>query len=1047
MLNHLSHGPETASAPRRAPVAPRLRALLLITTALSAATTAPAWAIEWINPGVGDWFDPANWDASFVPGPFTRFEIDNGGTARVTNGGHATPYDGVIGTSLGDSGAIEITGPGTTWTSLSGLSVGYFGRGTLTVSNGATVSAGDGYSIGTQSGSTGLVIVTGAGSSLSISSGLNVGFGGTGTLDISNGGSVSAGYANIGANFGSNGVVTVDGAGSSLSTTGFLGYLIVGNSGTGTLTVSNGGTVTTGGSAFIGENAGSVGIVTVGGAGSSWTAGELRVGDSGDGTLTISNGGAVTSSDTAAIGYYAGSTGVVTVTGAGSTWTNGSDLGVGKEGHGTLTITDGGAVHTATDGYIGDAPGSTGIVTVDGAGSSWQVGHNLLVGAYGSGALTITNGGHVTSLEARIGDVDSGGTGTVVVDGVGSTWTNYDHMHLGTLATGTLTIRNGAHVDNDDDLDIGAYGRLNIGAALGQTAVAAGTLDADKINFQSGSALVFNHTDAEYDFSLPMSGRGTILQMGPGTTVLTGDASGFNGLTYVAAGTLLVDGTLAGTTYVAGTLGGTGTVGDTHMFGIIAPGHGSAGSLTVDGDLFFDDPTSSYSVDIGDGGNDLIHVTGDAYIANAHLSVVRHGAALGTYTILETDGTLYDSFDTSSLDYAFITPTLDYTSSRVNLELARNAVAFADVAATPNEASVAGAVEALGAGNTIYDAILGLNQTEAQAAYEALSGEGHATIRGMLVENSNLVRDALLGRLQTLRSSPQTSGAASGYAGEPMLSGETAYAGRVWGQLYGGLGSRAGDGNAAALSYGGGGVVLGTETEVADWQFGFSAQVGSSDFSIPDRATTGSSTDVGLGVYGGTQWGDTGFGFGASFTRSFIATTRQVQFPGFAETLTASYGATTGQVFAEIDHEVDLGNVSLTPFAQLAYSGTATDGFTETGGAAALSSSANLINSTFATLGFRAEHQFLIGEDGLAGVSGGAAWRHGLVAAPVASNAFAGGGAFTVAGTPAGADALVLEAGLSLDLANGLDVSLDYAGQIAAQGQSHGLSARIGGKF
>lgn len=1044
MLNHLSHRPETASAPRRAPVAPRLRALLLITTALSAAATAPAWAAEWINSGVGDWFDPANWDGHFVPGPFTQFAIDNGGTAQVTNGGHARPDPGVLGTSPGDSGAIEVTGPGSTWEG--GLTVGYGGRGTLTVSNGGTaVDSSSGYSIGSLPGGAGLVIVTGAGSSLSTTSGLEVGFVGSGTLDISNGGSVSAGYAFIGALPGSKGVVTVDGAGSSLSTAGLFGYLIVGNSGTGTLTVSNGGTVTTGGTAFIGENAGGVGIATVDGAGSSWTAGELRVGDSGNGTLTISNGGAVTSDDSA-IGYYAGSTGVVTVTGAGSTWTNGNDLAVGLEGHGTLTIADGGAVHTTVDGYIGGEPGSTGVVTVDGAGSSWTVGRNLLVGSYGSGALTITNGGHVTSLEARIGDVDSGGTGTVVVDGVGSIWTNYDHMHLGTLATGTLTIRNGAHVDNDDDLDIGAYGRLNIGAALGQTAVAAGTLDADKINFQSGSALVFNHTDAEYDFSLPMSGRGTILQMGPGTTVLTGDASGFSGLTYVAAGTLLVDGTLAGTTYVAGTLGGTGTVGETHLGGIIAPGHDSAGTLTVDGGLFVDAP-STYVADIGDGVNDLIHVTGDAYLGNAHLAVVRHGSALGTYTILETDGTLYDSFDTSSLDYAFITPTLDYTNSRVNLELARNAVAFADVAATPNEASVASAVEAMGAGNTIYDAILGLNQTEAQAAYEALSGEGHATIRGMLVENSNLVRDALLGRLQTLRSSPQTTGAASGYAGEPMLSGETAYAGKLWGQLYGGLGDRAGDGNAAASSFGGGGLVLGTETEIGDWQLGFSAQAGSSDFSIPDRATTGSSTDVGLGVYGGTQWGDTGFGLGASFTRHAVATTRQVQFPGFAETLTASYGATTGQVFAEIDREFDLGDVSLTPFAQLAYSGTATDAFTEQGGASALSSSANFISSTFATLGLRAEHQFLVGEDGLAGVSGGLAWRHGFASSPVASNAFAGGGAFAVSGAPAGSDALVLETGFNLDLANGLDVSLDYAGQISTQGQSHGISARLGGQF
>lgn len=44
-------------------------------------------------------------------------------------------------------------------------------------------------------------------------------------------------------------------------------------------------------------------------------------------------------------------------------------------------------------------------------------------------------------------------------------------------------------------------------------------------------------------------------------------------------------------------------------------------------------------------------------------------------------------------------------------------------------------------------------------------------------------------------------------------------------------------------------------------------------------------------------------------------------------------------------------------------------------------------------------------------------------------------------------DALVLEAASSLDLADGLDLSLSYSGQIAMAGQSHGLSASIGGQF
>ena len=75
------------------------------------------------------------------------------------------------------------------------------------------------------------------------------------------------------------------------------------------------------------------------------------VGYSGAGTLTIQNGGTV-SNDTAILGYY-GSTGTVTVDGAGSSWTVPATLYVGDSGIGTLTIRNGGKVSNATIVYLG----------------------------------------------------------------------------------------------------------------------------------------------------------------------------------------------------------------------------------------------------------------------------------------------------------------------------------------------------------------------------------------------------------------------------------------------------------------------------------------------------------------------------------------------------------------------------------------------------------------------------------------------------------------------------------------------------------------------
>ena len=117
----------------------------------------------------------------------------------------------------------------------------------------------------------------------------------------------------------------------------------------GTLTIQDGGTVTSSG-ASVGLSARSIGTVTVTGPGSNWSngpSGGLNIGSFGTGTLTIANGGRViniTAANTANIGSGIGSNGAVTVTGAGSTWSNSSGVNIGNRGTGTLTIADGGVV-------------------------------------------------------------------------------------------------------------------------------------------------------------------------------------------------------------------------------------------------------------------------------------------------------------------------------------------------------------------------------------------------------------------------------------------------------------------------------------------------------------------------------------------------------------------------------------------------------------------------------------------------------------------------------------------------------------------------------
>src|SRR5690606_25656975 len=108
-------------------------------------------------------------------------------------------------------------------------------------------------------------------------------------------------------------------------------------------------------------------------------------------------------------------------------------------------------------------------------------------------------------------------------------------------------------------------GTLNIGAAAGETAVAAGTLDTAEVQFGSGTGLLqFNHTNTDYTFAADITGFGAI-DHAAGTTALTGNSTNFSGATTVSGGALLVNGTLGGTLEVrdGARLGGSGTVGTT----------------------------------------------------------------------------------------------------------------------------------------------------------------------------------------------------------------------------------------------------------------------------------------------------------------------------------------------------------------------------------------------------------------------------------------------------------------------------------------------------
>jgi T5SS/PEP-CTERM-associated repeat protein len=152
----------------------------------------------------------------------------------------------------------------------------------------------------------------------------------------------------------------------------------------------------------------SSGSITVNGGGSAWTnSGDVFVGNSGTGELHVTAGGSV-SNLTANIGLSAGSTGTATIDGADSVWTNSSVLAVGVLGTGTLNITGGGVV-ASTNGRVAREAGSRGTVLIDGPGSRWNAS-----GVFTMGMTGVVFAGPTAELEVRNGGVLSAAGGMTV---------------------------------------------------------------------------------------------------------------------------------------------------------------------------------------------------------------------------------------------------------------------------------------------------------------------------------------------------------------------------------------------------------------------------------------------------------------------------------------------------------------------------------------------------------------------------------------------------------------------------------------------------------
>ena len=655
--------------------------------------------------------------------------------------------------------------------------------------------------------------------------------------------------------------------------------------------------------------------------------------------------------------------------------------------------------------------------------------------------------GHIFERSLGLGFTKSG-NGVLELHGM-SSHTGVTHVAEGTLiaaSAGALSQLSDVYINPDAILEL--QHTSNMAGLFGE-----GTLDTTSylasIGYDEGDAI----------FEGEVIGFGDIGKRGTGTQIFASDSENFDGTVHAEVGSLLINGDFSdaeGFVYDGALLGGTGRLqliaafeGSTLSAGA-APGE--IGTLSA-GRIDMEDG-SVLRVDVNaEGQSDVLSSSTSATLAGTVDVRAASGtyAPLTSYRIVQTGEGISGTFASVTTDLAFLTPELTYDADSVWLNLSRSARSFADIdGLTFNQRNVAPVAEALGAGNAIHDALVAQTEDGARAGFDSLSGEIHASQSTVLTQSSQFVRDALMARLRG--GEPQTGvlsdldTASAADAAVPANDWSLS----AWGAGLGGLQAIQADGNASRVTAGTGGLLFGLE---ADHTGGFIVGVagGYSGTHMDTLAGPGSAdiSSIHLATYGAAEIGALTLRGGAAYAWNGVKTTRQVTIGGFTDTLTANYGARTGQLFGELGYSLEVGATTIEPFAGIAHVAVGADGFTEAGGPAALTVAGLSHGTTYATIGIRGEHELQVSEDGTLTAKAGVAWQHAFdPGAPRRDLAFASGGsAFTVAGVPVARDSLMLEGGLSWQMTNGATLGAHYNGVFSGATQSHAVKGNVAFTF
>jgi uncharacterized protein with beta-barrel porin domain len=689
-----------------------------------------------------------------------------------------------------------------------------------------------------------------------------------------------------------------------------------------------------------------------------------------------------------------------------------------------------------------------------------QTGSSVTGGAGGSGILIKDGQVNLADISATVqgtvsGIVGSGAGGLVV-----------DNSHSGSIVGGTGWGINGSGttiVIDSGTIMGGTSGAINLGGVGSVLHLAAGySITGNVVGNGTAQLNLFGNSAASFDLSKFGAGNQyqgfNILGInGSGAWTLTGTSTVGFGIVVQPGSTAIVNGdahTMGGT--ITGTLGGTGTIGSTNIFGgVLAPGNGSIGTFTVQGNLGLDAATT-YKIKLSPTTADRTNISGTATLGGATVNAnFGPGSYVAKqYTILNA-GVLSGTFNPTVVSNmsSSIGSTLSYDAHNVFLN---TTLLFGIPGGIKgNQQAVGNALtnffNANGGIPAVFASLTPAGLT--QASGEGATGSQQTGFSAMNQFMGVMTDPFLAGRGGSVSAGGASSyaeqdGARGAYASMPMKAAQL-YDARwsVWAAGFGG--SQTTDGNAAQGSSTATSRIFGTAVG-ADYRFspstvaGFALTGGGTNFAVANGLGGGRSDLFQAGAFVRHDNGPAYVSAALAYGWQGVTTDRTVTIAG-TDSLHANFNANTwsGRLEGGYRYVVSsFGGLGLTPYAAAQVTAFDLPAYAERAIAGAstfaLAYGSRTVTDSRSELGLRTDKSYAV-SNGIMTLRGRAAWAHDFNTDRGVAATFQTlpGASFVVNGAVQAHDSALTTASAEMKWLNGWSTAATFEGEFSQVTRSY----------